>query len=214
MQPASPAAFAIEVFADIACPWCYIGERHLDAALRQRPGVTVVRRWHPYLLNPDLPRRGVPWADFAAQKFGGADRARAMFGRVVEAGAAAGIAFDFERMPVAPNTRDAHRLIVAAGDRAFPLVDRLFRAYFEEAADVTDPDVLTALAVEAGMDAGDARRVVTTDAHAADVDRSVEVARRSGVQGVPLYLVGGRFALSGAQPVEVFVRALDRLAAG
>ena len=213
--PAELPALTLDLFSDIACPWCYVGERRLAEALRQRPGVRVERRWHPFLLQPDLPRTGVPWAAFAAEKFGGAERTAAMYRHMRSAGEPAGIAFDFEAMPVAPNTRDAHRLILAASDAlgaeaGFVLADRLFRAYFEEGQNVSDADTLARLAAETGLPEPDARAVLASDAFARDIDESVAAAARIGVTGVPFYIVGRRYAVSGAQPPAAFLDVIDR----
>jgi predicted DsbA family dithiol-disulfide isomerase len=142
---------AIDVWADVACPWCWIGDRRLDAALQrlraEHPGLAVEHRWRPFQLQPGLPARGVPWAEFAREKFGGVDTMQAAFGHVAAAGASAGLDYRFDRMTVAPNTAAAHRLILHAGRagdaagadadpgmRELAMADRLFRAYFTEGA--------------------------------------------------------------------------------
>ncbi|HEX7240834.1 MAG TPA: DsbA family protein, partial [Longimicrobiaceae bacterium] len=101
----------IEVYADVVCPWCWIGERRLEAALAQRPELRVRRSWRPFQLQPQMPPGGLPWAEFAAAKFGGAERARGMFAQVAAAGAADGVRFAWDRVATAPNTVDAHRLV-------------------------------------------------------------------------------------------------------
>ena len=204
----------IDVFADIACPWCYIGEATLSAALRERPGLAVERRWRPFQLQPDLPPEGEPRA-FFHRKFGGPERTEAMFAHVARAGAAAGVRFDFARLAGAPNTFDAHRLVLLAGayGRTWEAADALYEGYFADGRDLGDPDDLVAIGEHAGLPGADVAALLGDDRHAADVRRSQEVARRSGVGGVPLVLFGERFALSGAQPVEAYVAALDRAAA-
>ena len=204
----------IDVFADIACPWCYIGEARLEAALRQRPGLGIERRWRPFQLQPDLPRKGAPRDAFFEQKFGGRDRMDAAFAHVAEAGEEAGLRFDFDRLAGAPNTTDAHRLVLLAAtyEREWEAVDALFEGYFAEGRDLNDAEDLVAIAEHAGVPGADARALLSDERFVAEVDRSQEIARRSGIGGVPLYLFGDQFALSGAQPVETFVRALDRAA--
>ena len=134
----------IEVYSDIACPWCYIGERRLERALAARPEIQAECHWRPFQLQPDLPREGMPWRDLIDAKFGGAARAEAIFARVAQAGAPDGIDFRFDRMTIAPNTRDAHRLIAyAAGQgREWPMALALFAAHFTEGRDVGDRDEL------------------------------------------------------------------------
>ena len=201
----------IDVYADLACPWCYIGEAHLAAALAQRPGLGVDRRWRPFQLQPDLPPEGAPRESFHA-KFGGPERTEAAFAQTARAGEAAGLAFDFARLAGAPNTTDAHRLVLLAGEygRTWEAVDALFAGYFAEGRDLGDAADLVALAEHAGVPGADARALLGDDRYRADVRRSQTIAQRSGIGGVPLYLFGDHFALSGAQPVEAFVQALDR----
>ena len=201
----------IDVFADIACPWCYIGEAHLDAALRQRPGLAVERRWRPFQLQPGLPPTG-EGRDFFVRKFGGPDRMAGAFAHVTEAGRAAGLRFDFDRLAGAPNTRDAHRLILLGRThgREWETATALFEGYFADGRDLNDPDDLVAIAERAGVPAGDARALLEGGRFSDDVAQSQEVAQRSGIGGVPLYVFGEAFALSGAQPVGAFLQALDR----
>ena len=205
----------IEVYADIACPWCYIGERRLAEALAQRPDMEVARRWRPFQLQPDLPPQGVPWAEFVPAKFGGAAQAARMFARVAQAGAPDGIDFRFDQVATAPNTRDAHRLVLFAAEHGqeWPMADALFAAHFTEGRDLNDPDQLVAVAESVGLDAAEVRAYLASDAGVAEVQASQEQAERLGITGVPFYVIDGRYGLSGAQPVDVFVRALDELAA-
>ncbi|MDT0630943.1 DsbA family oxidoreductase [Rubrivirga sp. S365] len=204
----------LDVFADIACPWCYIGEARLAAALDARPHLGVERRWRPFQLQPGLPREGAPREPFFEQKFGGADAMSAAFDHVTRAGREAGLAFRFDRLAGAPNTTDAHRLVLlgATYDRAFETADALFEGYFSDGRDLNDAEDFVAIAEHAGLPAADARALLGDDRFEADVRRSQEIAAQSGISGVPLYLFDGQFALSGAQPVEAFVQALDRAA--
>lgn len=204
----------LDVFADIACPWCYIGEANLAAALRQRPHLGVERRWRPFQLQPDLPREGAP-RDFFERTFGGAERVEAMFGRVAQVGEAAGLRFDFGRLAGAPNTLDAHRLVLLADTygRTWEAVEALFEGYFADGRDLNDAEDLVAIAEHAGVPGADARALLGDDRYEAEVRQSQEIAAQAGISGVPLYLFDGQFALSGAQPPEAFVQALDRAAA-
>lgn len=202
----------VDVVSDVVCPWCYIGKRHLDAALATlaeagQPLPTV--RWHPYELNPDLPAEGVDRRDYLERKFGGPARAAQVYDRVRRAGTQAGIAFDFERIALQPNTRDAHRLIAWAQTRgdATALVERLFRAYFAEGADLTSRATLEALARDAGL-GDDAIRAALDDGDALErARRGDEEARGLGVGGVPFFVVDGRIGVSGAQGADALVAA-------
>lgn len=214
----------VDVFADIACPFCYIGERHFERALAEarEAGAAppeVRWRWRPFQLQPGLPEEGMDWRAFAEKKFGGWERARAAFRHVAEMGAAAGLEMHPDRIARAVNTAKAHRLVLwaaEAGDADAPqrLAETLFAAYFTEGRDVGDLDTLASLAEEAGLDAAGAQAVLAARRFAPEVEQSQEEARRLGVTGVPFYVFrpdeagADAYAVSGAQPVGVFRRAL------
>jgi predicted DsbA family dithiol-disulfide isomerase len=206
----------IDLWADIACPWCWIGEHRLLAAVERlraaRPEVHVALAWRPYQLQPQLPRGGVPWETFAREKFGSAERMATMFGHVAQAGAADGLDFRFDRITVAPNTTDAHRLVLwtqaRTPDGALATADALFRAHFAEGRDVTDRGVLAEIAAALGHDAAEARAMLDADAHEAEVRAAGREAGQLGIRGVPFFVLDQRLAVSGAQPAELFDRAL------
>jgi predicted DsbA family dithiol-disulfide isomerase len=201
----------IDLFADIACPWCWIGERRLRRALEAR-GVDATVRWRPFQLNPGLPPEGEPWRAFVDRKFGGWQRARPMFETVARAGADDGVRYEFERVPVAPNTRDAHRLVLLAGaeGKTFEMADALFAAYFSEGRNVGDRAVLLDAAASVGLDPAEVERMLDGARFDEDVDESQRIAQRSGITGVPFAVFAERYGVSGAQPPEVFETALDR----
>ena len=204
----------IEVFSDVACPWCFVGDSRLERALLERPEVQVERAWRPFQLQPGMPR-GTRWAEFSQQKFGGAANRQAAFERVVEAGSSEGITFDFEKMPFAPNTEDAHRMILWAERQGLgvQMSTRLFRAYFSEAQDVMDFGTLSQLAVDVGLEREGTLEFLKGVELRAEVGQSQSQAGQLGVSGVPFYVFGGKYALSGAQPLEVFLQAIDRVRA-
>ena len=208
----------VDVYADVVCPWCYVGERRLDRALALRPGLEVERRWRPFQLQPGMPEGGIAWDVYARRKFGGELNARGTFARLTAVGESEGIRFDFGRVASAPNTVDAHRLILLAGepehDLQWELVDALFRAYFSEGRNLNDHDELATVAAGAGLDAEEVRRYLAGDRGKAKVRASQEEAYGRGVQGVPFYVFDGGRTISGAQPVEEFLRALDGVRVG
>ncbi|HSU13136.1 DsbA family oxidoreductase [Longimicrobium sp.] len=205
----------IDLFADIACPWCWIGERRLKRALEAR-GVEATVRWRPYMLQRNLPPEGIAWSELVEKKFGGWERARPMFAHVANAGAPEGLRYDFESIQRAPNTRDAHRVVLLAQEhgRVWEVADALFSAYFAEGRDINDPEVLVDVASRAGLDAELVREMLASGRFAGDVDATQEVADTSGVNGVPLAVFEGKFGVSGAQPLEVFNLAIDRALGG
>lgn len=205
----------IDLFADVACPWCWIGERRLRRVLDER-GIDAAVRWRPYQLQRGLPPGGLPWNDFVEKKFGGWARARPMFAQVAAAGAGEGITYDFEAVTRAPNTRDAHRVLLLAQEhgRLWEVADAVYRAYFAEGRDVTDAATLAEVASAAGLNAAEVRAMLAGDGYADEVDAAQELADRSGITGVPFVVFDGRFAVSGAQPPEVFHAAITRALGG
>ena len=204
----------IDVVSDTICPWCYVGKRRLERALAGFDADEVRVRWHPFQLNPDLPREGMDRAEYVAAKFGGAEAARAVYDRIREAGAEEGIAFAFERMPRTPNTFASHRVVrfAAREGRQDETVEALFRAVFMNGRDIGDFETLVDVGAECGIDpVALAEHLVgaeEADALRAEEERS----RRMGVTGVPFFIIGGRYAVTGAQDPAVLRGVLDRVA--
>jgi len=201
----------IEVYADIACPWCYIGERRLRRALEQRPDLAVEFHWRPFQLQPSLPVEGVPWRAFAERKFGGWERVGEVFARLNEAAADEGIVFSPDAIATAANTRDAHRLILLAAEhgRAWAMAEALFAAYFVAGRDIGDREQLVAVAVAVGLEEAPARAVLASERFGAEVSASQQLAGEYGIQGVPFTIFAGRYALPGAYPLDVVLEAID-----
>ena len=145
----------LDIMSDPICPWCYIGKTHLDKALADIPDHPFVIEWHPFQLNPDMPREGMDRRAYLEGKFGGKEGAVRAYAPVVEHAEKAGLNIQFEAMKRTPNTLDAHRLIHWAGieGKQNQVVDALFRAYFEEGRDIGNHEVLADVADGAGMDA-------------------------------------------------------------
>jgi predicted DsbA family dithiol-disulfide isomerase len=207
----------VDVVSDVVCPWCFIGKRHLEQALalwaNRHPGAEVEVRWHAFELNPGMPAGGMDRQAYLAEKFGGAAPALEIYARVEAAGRQAGIPFDFAAMQVQPNTMDAHRLIAWAGTqgRQDAMVEALFRGFFLDLRDLTSRDVLAALAGEAGLDRDAAAAVLASDSCRDDVRAEEAMVRRMGVQGVPFFVFDRKVALSGAQPPEALLEAMEEV---
>ena len=222
-RPASAATISrIDVVSDAICPWCWIGKRHLESALARLAdaGERFEVHWRPFQLNPDMPREGVERAAYRAAKFGSLERSRELDAQVAAAGAAAGLEFRLDRQRRTPNTVDAHRLIRRAGEaggaaRQDAVVERLFRAYFQDGRDIGDRAVLAEVAAEAGLE--DAASFLASDEGAAEVRAEDSGFRRLGISGVPSFALAGHILFSGAVPpermAEAFRRALEILRA-
>ena len=205
------ARLAIEVVHDLVCPWCYLGLRRLRRTLRRRPDLTFDITWRPFLLNPDMPRAGMPRADYVARKFGGEDRARRLYGSITEIGRVEGMVFRFDRIRRTPSSVDAHRLVrwAAASGRDGEVVEAVFAAHFVDGRDVGDVAVLAGIAGASGLDAGAALAFLATDAECELVHAENLRAHRLGINGVPCFVIGGRHAIAGAQEPEVLERLLN-----
>ena len=203
----------IDVISDVVCPWCFIGKRCLEEALRRLGADVVVRVvWRPFQLNPWIPVEGMARAAYVERKFGGA--AENVYARVARAGNEVSLAFAFDRIARQPNTLAAHSLIGLAGreNRQDAMVEALFRGYFLEGVDLTSLEVLMQLALRSGLAPDLAQRCLEDDRERAAVRQEEQAVRELGVEGVPLFVLNGRLAVSGAQPAEVLLRAIERAA--
>jgi predicted DsbA family dithiol-disulfide isomerase len=203
----------IEIWSDVVCPWCYIGKRRLEEALagfEHRDQVEVV--WRSFQLDPSAPTEPTEnVADMIGRKYGGGpDRARQMMAQVQQVAAEVGLDFTRHADGLHLNTVDAHRLLHAAGDLRGDLKEALLHAYFVEARNVADHDVLVEIATSVGLDPDEARAVLASDAHAGEVAADVAQAAAYGATGVPFFVVDATYGVSGAQPTEVFSQLLDQ----
>lgn len=206
------APLTIDIVSDVVCPWCYIGKRRLERALAMRPEVAVDLRFNPYFLNPWVPREGISREEYLTTKFGSVERYQAMSGRMIAAGMAEGIAFAFDKLSWQPNTLDCHRVLLWAREAGVqPAVkERLMAAYFEEGANLSDTEVLVGAAGAGGMDEGGVREKLAGTDDADTVARAAKSAAEAGIDGVPCFIFGGVFAVSGAQEAAYLADAIDR----
>ncbi|MGH8371892.1 MAG: DsbA family oxidoreductase [Gammaproteobacteria bacterium] len=198
----------IDIFSDTVCPWCFIGKRHLEQALTETGITDAIIQWHAFQLNPDMPAGGLDRKTYLAEKFG-ADAEQRIHARLDNAGRSAGIEFQFDKIIRSPNTLDSHRLIRLATNhgKQDAAVEALFRAYFIEGQDIGDRQVLLAIAGTLGLN-GDLAAWFDSPAESDAVRNEDHTARQLGISGVPFFIFERRHALSGAQPVDVLVRAL------
>ncbi|WP_282129954.1 DsbA family oxidoreductase [Roseobacter litoralis] len=200
----------IDIISDPICPWCYIGKAHLDRALAENPDHPFVIEWHPFQLNPEMPRDGMDRRAYLEGKFGGKEGAVRAYAPVVENAKAAGLEIDFEAMKRTPNTIDAHRLIHWAGieGRQTAAVSALFKAYFKEGRDIGSAEVLGDIADSIGMDAAVIAKLLKSDADIDDIKTRDAHSRSMGVTSVPTFVVAGKHAVPGAQPAELWHKVI------
>jgi predicted DsbA family dithiol-disulfide isomerase len=204
----------IEIWSDIACPWCYVGKRRFESALQRfehRDAVDVV--WRSFELDTTAPREhGEPQAELLAKKYGmPVEQARAMNARMAGEAKKEGLDFDFD-IAKPGNTFDAHRLIhlAATAGKREAVVERFFKAYLGEGASMGDHETLVRLASEVGVDADAARRVLASDEYADEVRADEQRARGFGINGVPFFAIDEKYGVSGAQPPEAILEVLQQ----
>jgi predicted DsbA family dithiol-disulfide isomerase len=196
----------IDVVSDVVCPWCYLGKRKLDAAMKQVDKFAYDVRWRPFQLDPTIPPEGMDRTEYMSRKFG-PEKIAAIHARLEEAGKEEGIAFAFDKITRSPNTLDAHRLIrwVQSSGKQSEIVERLFSLYFVEGQDIGDRQVLIEVARQAGLDADLITRLLIESVDTIPVQEEMSTAARMGISGVPFFIFGGKYAVSGAQPVDALV---------
>ena len=200
----------LDILSDPICPWCYIGKTHFDRALAARPNHPFVIEWHPFQLNPDMPKGGMDRRAYLEGKFGGKEAAVKAYAPVVEHAEKAGLNINFEGMKRTPNTLNAHRLIHWAGieGRQTAAVSALFKAYFVDTRDIGDAEVLTDIADSIGMDASVVARLLATQEDMQDIRDRDAHSRTMGINSVPTFIVGGQHAVPGAQPPELWAKVI------
>ena len=210
-----PNPVRIDVVSDVVCPWCFIGKRRLEKALALKLDVPVEVHWHPYFLNDWIPREGISRKEYLTTKFGSPERYKGIAQRVSAAAAAEGLTYAMDKISRQPNTLDAHRLIRWADGigKAAEMKQRLMDLYFTEGADLTNRAVLVQAAADIGLDAGDIGEALASDKDVAEVEQEAQSAKEAGIQGVPMFILGGKVGVSGAQEPEYLAEAIERLAA-
>ncbi|MCT8160446.1 DsbA family oxidoreductase [Pseudoruegeria sp. SHC-113] len=200
----------LDIISDPICPWCYIGKTRLDEALAQVPDHPFVIEWHPFQLNPEMPKGGMDRRAYLEAKFGGKEGAVRVYGQIAEAAQEAGLNIDFAAIQRTPNTVDAHRLIHWAGleARQTAAVSALFKAYFEQGKDIGDAEVLADIAESIEMDREVTLRLLQGDADAEMIRERDAHSRKMGVTGVPCFVVAQQHAVPGAQPAELWLKVI------
>jgi predicted DsbA family dithiol-disulfide isomerase len=205
----------VDIWSDIACPWCFIGKRRFEKALAGFPfkdQVTVT--WHSYQLDPTLPEHydGTELAYLSERKGMPAARVAQTFEHVTQVAAGEGLAYDFERVVVA-NSFPGHELLHLAKSKGGAMADAvkeaLLSAHFEHGEDIGSRDVLVRIGTEAGLDAGEITEALDAGTYRDAVRADITQAQAIGIQGVPFFVLGNKYGVSGAQPAELFTQALE-----
>jgi predicted DsbA family dithiol-disulfide isomerase len=212
-MPQPSEAVSIDVVSDIVCPWCFIGKKRIEKAIALVPHIPVRLRFHPYFLNDWIPRGGISREDYLTKKFGSVARYGEIAKRVQAAAAEEGLVYNIEKISRQPNTTDAHRLILWAGERGPQMKQRLMDLYFTEGADLTDANILVQAAADVGLPRDDVAERLSTEDEVDLVTRAAQSAKEAGIDGVPCFIFGNALAVSGAQAPEQLANAIERAAA-
>ncbi len=199
----------LDIFADPVCPWCLIGKVELDRALESRPLHPFQIAWHPFRLNPQMPRGGMDRIEYMQAKLG--PRAEEADRMVAQRAATLGLNLNLSARE--PDTTDAHRLMHWAGLEGAQtrVMSGLLRAHWQEARDIGDPAELALIAGSAGMDSDLVSRLLSTDADRDEVAAREQHARNRGVTSVPTFIVANQHAISGAQSASLWQQVIDEL---
>ncbi len=211
MKPQTPLQtneVTVEIFADVICPWCYIGKRRLDAALATRPHIVPRIIWRTFLLNPMMPLEGMSRTAYLAAKFG--HSAAAVYGRIAAAGMDSGIEFNFDKIQLTPNSRMAHKMLISAGADTNALSEAFYKAYFIDGLDIGDSAVLIDIA--AGIGRADLASALSDETIQSQMENDIASAHQFNLDGVPFYVFGGAFSIAGAHTTEHLTLAIDAAA--
>src|SRR4051812_33723570 len=205
----------IDVVSDVVCPWCYIGKRRIEEALKLVPDVPVEMNYRPFFLNPWVPREGISREQYLTTKFGSVEAYKGIAGRVVAAAEQEGLSYRPDLVARQPNTTDCHRLIRWADSvgKAPEMKQRLMELYFRDGGDLTDMNVLVQAAADCGLDAEAVRKMLATDEDVELVSGQAQEAAEKGISGVPTYVFAQKYAVSGAQDPQMLARAIRQVSA-
>ena len=195
----------VEIYADIICPWCYIGKKRLDAAFAARRHVTPRYIWRGFLLNPGMPAEGMDRQAYLHNKFGSA--AAAVYGRIAAAGLDSSIAFNFDKITRTPDSRGVHHVLLSAQNNVEILSEAFYQAYFIEGEDIGDPDIIAAIIDEARVDID--LDTVHSTATQRQLEQDLFMARQLQLDGVPYFIFAEQYAVAGAHLSEHFLPVID-----
>ncbi|TGL24337.1 MULTISPECIES: DsbA family oxidoreductase [Leptospira] len=204
--------FPIDIVSDVACPWCYVGKKKLEKALSQvGNSITPEVRWRPFQLSPEIPEEGIDYKLHLTQKFGSLDRLDGAWKRLTEIGKEIGINFQFQNIPKATNTLVLHALVAALPtlEEQQNLVERFFAANFENGLDLTDKEVVWNVTEPVYKDRVRFETIYNDGNLKREIQQEIQYYHQNGISGVPYFIIGGKYAVSGAQDTSVFVEVIE-----
>jgi predicted DsbA family dithiol-disulfide isomerase len=204
----------IDIVSDVVCPWCYIGKRRLEKAIKAvSDKYEFELEYHPFELNPSIPQNGLNQKEYLIDKFGGEDRYHQLTEHTTGVAAEEGLLFDFPKQTTSPNTRNLHAIIDLANEhgKQLEIVEAFFKAYFTEGIDLSKNDNIVSIAVAVGLDQENVeRRLNDKESKSRIESREIELSKL-GISGVPFYIIDNKYGISGAQHAETFIKAFEGL---
>ncbi len=200
----------IEIFADIVCPWCYIGKKRLEKALLKRPGIDVELKWRAFLLNPSIPKSGIDRKQYLLAKFGHA--ASSVYNRIEQAGKETGINFNFEGITRTPDSRSIHEILISSGVNGYQLSELFFRAYFLDGKDISNFEIQEEILELFGPKLFVSQEKTIAAKQTLDFD--LKQANHLGIDGVPFFVFNGQISLAGAHPEHILLTTIDASISG
>ena len=206
----------IEIFSDVVCPWCYIGKRNLENALQilneKDEQFESTLNWRSFQLNPQLKSEGILRKDYITNKFGEGANSEVIYERVRLAGEAVGLMMNFDKIIIQPNSSKMHSLIYAAKEinRDIELIENFFKAFFIDGMNLNDFEIVSKVASDSGLDSETINGVFHDNLFEKFVQEDIEMSKKYNITGVPFYVIDDLIGISGAQPPEVIVDAINQ----
>ncbi len=207
----------IEIYHDLICPWCRIGEKNLKDAMHEwtlQSGEPIEIEYRSYMLYPEVSRKGVSFIEMMIRKMGNMSRANQSLEQIAQAGAPVGVRFFFHEISSLPHTLPAHMLVKwAKQEQKTNLVEALFQSYFEMGLNIGNIDILANIAKSYGLDPSEVKYMLQQEAFKPKVEEDLEEARKIGIQSIPFFIIHDKLALTGAHPKENFIHAFREVGA-
>ena len=200
----------IEIFADIVCPWCYIGKKRLEKALLNRPDIDIELKWRAFLLNPSIQKSGIDRKQYLLAKFGHA--ASSVYSRIEQAGKEAGINFNFEDITRTPDSRSVHEILIASGVDGYKLSELFFKAYFLDGKDISNVDIQKEILETFKLKTFPKQDKIIKAKKSLDFD--LTQANHLGIDGVPFFIFNSQISLAGAHPEHILLTTIDAALSG
>ena len=205
----------LDIFSDTVCPWCFIGMKRLENALKKYTNLEIKQTWRPFQLNPGMPPDGMDRQEYLISKFGSADAAKTVYENIYEEGIKEGINFNFDLIDLTPNSFNSHRLLALAYKQNIQesVLNSLFESYFINGKDIGDPNILLEIAVKHKIDAEEFKNYLSDQENIEPLANEEIQARKMGINSVPTFIINKQIVISGAQTSENFELIFEKLKA-